>query len=53
MKAREALRSDLITLIADIGGALLNNAPLAAMRSIAWRTEGGAADGLDDLDDVA
>lgn len=54
MKAREALRSNLITVIAETGGALLDNAPLSAIRSIAWRTEHGAdEDTLDDLDDVA
>jgi hypothetical protein len=53
MKAREALRSDLITVIAETGGELLDEAPLSAMRSLAWRTKGGAADDLNELEDVA
>ena len=49
MKAREALRANLITVIAEAGGALLDGAPLSAIRSIAWRTDhGGDEDPLDD-----
>jgi hypothetical protein len=54
MKARDALRAGLITAIAETGGALLDHSPLSAMQAIAWRTEGGVGEDLeDDLDDVA
>jgi hypothetical protein len=52
MSEREVLHADLVAAIAETGGALLDHAPLSAMRAIAWRTERGDDD-WDDLDDVA
>jgi hypothetical protein len=53
MRGCEALRTGLIKAIAATGGALLHGSPLLAMHSIAWRSERGTDDVLDDLDDVA
>jgi hypothetical protein len=56
MTARLALRSALISTIADAGGALLDQSPLAVIRSIAWRAERVepmAGGNLGDLEDVA
>jgi len=53
MKARDDLRAGLIKSIAAAGGALLEEAPLSAIRSIVWRAENGSEDELDYLDNVA
>jgi hypothetical protein len=54
MKTREALRAGLTIAIAGTGGTLLDHSPITAMQSIAWRTEGGVIEDLeDDLDDAA
>jgi hypothetical protein len=48
------LRAGLTTAIAGTGGTLLDHSPITAMQSIAWRTEGGVIEDLeDDLDDAA
>ena len=52
MAARDALRTGLIKAIADTGGALLSQSPMAGIRSIAWRLD-LPADDLGDLDEVA
>ena len=53
MAARDALRSDLSKAIAETGGALLDQSPMSAIRSIAWRVSQRGNDDLDELDDVA
>jgi hypothetical protein len=49
-RARDDLRVGLIKAIGATGGALLEETPLSAIRSLVWRAQNGADDDLGDVD---